>query len=106
MLNLTKAPTRTPDAIEDPSRQTQLAAPSADVSSTEVLITEHEVLFSTAAAVRLRREKVSHRLVAMLRRTAAALTDASSHPPRLYYLPRREPYYFEHARMARAMDRL
>jgi len=105
MLNLTKAPTRTPDAIEDPSHQTQLAAPSADVSSTEVLITEHEVLFSTAAAVRLRREKVSHRLVAMLRRTAAALTDAS-HPPRRYYLPRREPYYFEHARMARAMDRL
>jgi len=101
MLNLTKAPTRTPDAIEDPSHQTQLAAPSADVSSAEVLITEHEVVFSTAAAVGLRREKVSRRLVAMLRRTAAALTDASQPP-----LPRREPYYFEDARMAREIDRL
>ena len=67
MLNLTKAPTRTPDAIEDPSHQTQLAAPSADVSSTEVLITEQEVVFSTAVA----------RLVTIMRRTLATSTNAS-----------------------------
>jgi hypothetical protein len=39
-----------PEAIGDPVRQTQSDAPSDEVSSPELLITEQEVVFGTAAA--------------------------------------------------------
>jgi hypothetical protein len=82
------------------------AAPSAAPSveeSTEVLITTQEVVFSTAAAVGVRRETIGGRLVAMMRRIFATSTDASLPRPR--YEPKRYAY-LEDALMAREMDRL
>lgn len=69
---------------------------------TPVLITEHEVAFSTAAGTdhTTRRRWLDTTLLADLGRIFTALTE-----PRPNY-PRREPNYFEAARMSRAMDRL
>jgi hypothetical protein len=70
---------------------------------TPVLITEHEVAFSTAAAASTtttRRQWLDTTLLADLGRILTALTE-----PRPHY-PRREHNYFEAARMSRAMDRL
>jgi hypothetical protein len=89
-----------PEVIEDPVRQTQSAAPSDEVSSPELLITEQEVVFGTAAAVPLQRRKIGRRLVAVL---SAMSADASR--PRARYYPIRA-YYLERALMAREMDRL
>jgi hypothetical protein len=90
-----------PEAIEDPVAQTQSAAPSDEVSSPELLITEQEVVFGTAAAaVPLQRGKIGRRLVAVL---FAISADVSR--PRARYYPTRA-YYLERALMAREMDRL
>ena len=59
MSNPQMAPATTLDATEEPIPQTQLAAPSVGVLSTEVLISEQEVIFSTAAGVPLLCEKIS-----------------------------------------------
>jgi hypothetical protein len=70
---------------------------------TPVLIAEHEVAFSTAAAApstATRRRWLDTTLLADLGRVLTALTVPQ--PP----YPRREPNYFEAARMSRAMDRL
>jgi hypothetical protein len=91
--------TSTTDPVDEPKRQ----APSAEASSTEVLITTQQVLFSTAAAVGVHRDNVGARIVAVMRRMFAASTDAS-HPRRRYY-PTRYSFY-EDALMAREMDRL
>ena len=85
-------------SLLDPS-----AAPSVEVSSTEVLITEQEVVFSTAAAVGVHRENIGRRLAAIMRRPFATATDASRPRPRYY--PKRYDF-LEHALMAREMDRL
>ena len=90
-----------PKAIEDPLPHTQSAAPSVEVPSSELLITEQEVVFGTAAAaVPLQRGKVGRWLVAVL---FAMSADASR--PRARYYPTRA-YYLERALMAREMDRL
>ena len=90
-----------PEAIEDPVPQTQSAAPSDEVSSPELLITEQEVVFgTTAAAVPLQRGKIGRRLVAVL---FAISADVSR--PRARYYPTRA-YYLERALMTREMDRL
>jgi hypothetical protein len=68
-----------------------------------VLITQNQVAFATAAAAPVRpthRRWLDTILMAGLGRILAALTQ-----PRPLY-PRREPAYFEAARMSRAMDRL
>lgn len=70
--------------------------------STPILITEGEVLLGTAAAVSLPRPTVSHRLMAAVRRTLAALPSLPAPAP--YYPSLRD--YLEPARMAREMDRL
>jgi hypothetical protein len=88
------------EAIEDPVPQTQSVAPSDEVSSPELLITEQEVVFGTAAAVPLQRGKIGRRLVAML----FAMSAAASRPRARHY-PRRADY-LERALMAREMDRL
>jgi hypothetical protein len=89
------------EAIEDPVPQTQSAAPSDEVSSPELLITEQEVAFGTAAAaVPLQRVKIGRRLVAVL---FAMSADASR--PRARCYPMRA-YYLERALMAREMDRI
>jgi hypothetical protein len=95
----------TADASTDVSAQTQSAACRVRVSPAEVLITEQEVRLGTAAAVPLRwRGKIARRLVAMLQHIVVTFTNASH--PRRPHLKRREPYYFERARMGREMDRL
>jgi hypothetical protein len=93
----------TTDPVDEPMPQSPSAAPSVEVSSTEVLITPQEVLFSTAAAVGVRRENIGARLVAMMRRIFATSTDASR--PRPQYEPKRYGF-LEDALMAREMDRL
>ncbi|BBX23667.1 hypothetical protein MTER_30780 [Mycolicibacter terrae] len=81
---------------------TTVQAPHPAPPASPVLITEGEVLLGTAAAVSLPRQGVSHRLVAAVRRTLAALPSLPSPPP--YYPSVRD--YLEPARMAREMDRL
>jgi hypothetical protein len=93
----------TADPVDEPLRQPPSAAPSVEVSSTEVLITTQQVVFSTAAAVGTRRANIGGRLVAIMRRILATSTDGS-HPRREYY-PRRYGF-LEDALMAREMDRL
>jgi hypothetical protein len=105
MADVPRASPVTADASTDVSAQTQSAAWSGEVSPAEVLITEQEVRLGTAAAVPLRRrEKIARRLVAMLQHRVVTFTNASH--PRRPYLKRREPHYFEGARMGREMDRL
>ena len=90
-----------PDAIEDRVPHAQSAAPSDEMSSPELLITEQEVVFGTAAAaVPLQRGKIGRWLVTVL---LAMSADASRRRARYY--PTRA-YYLERALMAREMDRL
>jgi hypothetical protein len=83
---------------------------SPEPSQTLVLITEHEVLFSTSAAVSLQRRKNAHWWVDATRVVAASMrrmsrTPAASPSPAPKYCPRRYGY-LEAALMAREMDRL
>jgi hypothetical protein len=89
------------DASENPATPTPSVRSSAEASSTEVLITEQQVRFSTAAAAASRRD---NRLMAVLGRVFATST-AGSRPRREQTLHRRM-YYIENARMAREMERL
>jgi hypothetical protein len=96
------SPTRlasTTDLVDEPMPQ----PPSAEVSSTEVLITTQQVAFSTAAAVGVHRENIGGRLVAIMRRMFATSTDTSRPQPRHY--PKRYGF-LENALMAREMERL
>ena len=70
---------------------------------TPVLVTEQEVAFSTAAAISAPATVRSRRLGATL--TAAIGRILTLPEPRPHY-PRREPSYFEAARMSRQMDHL
>jgi len=101
ILNAPPAAPIAGDATEHPTTPTPSAVPSAEASSTEVLITEQQVMFSTAAAAASRRE---NRLVALLGRVFATST-AESRPRQQQSVPRRM-YYIERARMAREMERL
>ena len=70
---------------------------------TPVLIAEHEVALSTAAAVSAataHRRRPATTWLAHLGQILTALTRPQPHRPR------REPDYFQAARMSRAMDRL
>jgi hypothetical protein len=95
----------TTDAVNEPMPEPPSAAPlaEAEVSSTEVLITTQEVLFSTAVAAGVPRETIGGRLVAIMRRMLATSTDASRPAPRYY--PKRYGF-LEDAVMGREMDRL
>ena len=86
-----------PEAPDNPTPQT-----SAEVSPAEVLITEQQVMFTTAAAA-LRRED-RRPFLAVLRQLFASKTAEPRSRPR-HDVPRRM-YYLEHALMAREMDRL
>ena len=94
---------RTTDPVDEPKRLPPSAAPSVEVSSTEVLITTQEVAFSTAAAAGVHRQRVGGRLVAFMQRMFATSADAS--PPRPQHYPKRYGF-LEYARMTREMDRL
>ena len=95
--------TRTTDPVNEPTPQSPPAAPSADVSSTEVLIATPQVVFSTAAAAGIRRENIGERLVATMRRIFATSTDTAR--PRPKYYPRRYGF-LERSVMMREMERL
>jgi hypothetical protein len=93
----------TADAPQVPIPRTTSPAPPDETASAEVLITEQEVLFSTAAAVPARRESISWRFVALMTRMSAAVAEASR-PPRPSVPKRYE--FLERALMGREMDRL
>ena len=78
----------------------QLPAP-VTVPQPPVLITEHEVMFGTAAAVAPRSTPVTRRMIGTLRIVAAALRPP---PPRPHHAQRAS--YLERACMSREMGRL
>ena len=93
-------------ATDRPTIQTTAAPTPLSVRSPSLdgttLITEQQVLFSTAAAVALRPAKVG-RWAVMRRSMSALFTD--SRPPAQRYVPRRS-VYLEDSVMGRAMYRL
>ena len=80
------------------------AVDSTQRSPTQVLVTEQEVAFATAAAISVppatTRRRLGVRLIAAIGHIHIALPE-----PRPLY-PRRERNYFEAARMSREMDHL
>ena len=104
MAQLLRGSPATPDVGAAPP-----SAVSPQPNSTLVLVTEQEVVFSTAAALssppttihrRWLHLTLSPRLSAAIRRIVTPLPE-----PRPYY-PRRESNYYEAARMAREMEHL
>ncbi|MGO9032944.1 hypothetical protein [Mycobacterium sp.] len=93
----------TADAPYEPILRAPSVAPADEAASAEVLITEQEVLFGTAAALPARRESIARRFVALMRRMFAASARASR-PPRRDVPKRYE--FLERALMGREMDRL
>lgn len=91
-------------SIKSPSAESTAPARAAAMQNpAPVLITVEQVAFSTAAAVTARpprRRWLMTAVSARLQRGWAALKEPKPH------YPRREPAYFETARMSRAMDRL
>jgi hypothetical protein len=91
--------TATPDVGSVPS-----AVDCTHRSPTRVLVTEQEVVFSTAAATSVpamtRHHRLATTLTAAISRIHIALPE-----PRPHY-PRRELNYFEATRMSREMDHL
>jgi hypothetical protein len=101
VLNAPPADLVAADATEHPATPSPSAVPSAEASSTEVLISEQQVMFSTAAAAAPRRKI---RLAAILGRVFVTSTAESS--SRRQQSPPRRISYIERARMAREMERL
>jgi hypothetical protein len=101
ILNAPAADPIAVDANEHPTTPTPSAVPSVEASPTEVLITEQQVMFSTAAAAAPLPE---NRLVALLGRVFA--TSAVESRSRRQQSLQRRMYYIECARMGREMDRL
>lgn len=100
MSHLLSASSAAPDVASAPS-----AVGSVHNASTPVLITEQQVVFSTAAAMSVpptttRNRRLPTRLSVAIGRVHLRLPE-----PRPIY-PRRESNYFEAARMSREMDRL
>jgi hypothetical protein len=112
MLSIPSA--RASDPSEVPIRRDEVApearAASTEVSPAPVLVTEEQVLFSTAAAVALPRPK-SHRFLRAFHVVAGALrhdfatTAERPHRERRHYPPRSSSY-FDRSATARAMYRL
>jgi hypothetical protein len=101
----------TPPVISQPVATEPNTVSNSGPSSTEspVLITEQQVLFSTAAAValppaRTRRFTEALRAVAASVKAAFATSGDEPRPQRRHYPPRND--YLEDARMAREMYRL
>jgi len=93
----------TADAPYEPIVRAPSVAPADEAASTEVLITEQEVLFGTAAAVPARPRHISRRFGASIRRMFA-VSAHTSRPKRGDYPKRYE--FLERSLMAREMDRL
>ena len=78
MSNSRMASADTADAPYEPILRAPTVAPADEAASSEVLITEQEVLFGTAAALPARRRHISRRFGASMRRMFAV----SAHPSR------------------------
>jgi hypothetical protein len=93
--------------LDTSTKETQNGATGAQATVTPppspVLVTEQQVMFGTAAAVRPRstRIPVTRRMSGALRVVAAAFTPP---PPRPHYA--RSAAYLERGRMSREMERL
>jgi hypothetical protein len=87
----------TPDVVQD----AEPTLVNDGMSHAPVLITEQEVVFSTAVAMSSRPASISRRLIDAIRGVGAAVHRT---PPRRHYLQRSS--YLEESRMAREMDRL
>jgi hypothetical protein len=89
----------------DGSRETSPVAPVTSSTETQALITEQQVLFSTAAALppaKTRRWSDTVHAVGTALRTMFA---ASEKPPARQYYPKRHAW-LDNALMSREMDRL
>jgi hypothetical protein len=100
-LNSPSPPPEAGAATENPTPTTPSAVPQAKPSSAEVLITEQQVMFGTAAVAAPRPK---NGLMAALGRVFAPST-AETRSRRQQSVQRRM-YYIESARMGREMDRL
>src|SRR6476661_3906225 len=98
MTIMLSAPHGMPDAVAAVESVTE------EVTQPPVLIAEQEVVFSTAAAVRVRPATTSRGLIAVLRGIFVASTAHAERPLR-HYPPRRDSF-LGHAAMARKMHRL
>ena len=103
MVNSRTASATTADTPQVPIPRPASPAPADEAASAEVLITEQEVLFGTAAAVPARRHGLSGRFVTLMKRMFAVVAEAAG-PPRPSVPKRYE--FLERALMAREMDRL
>ena len=104
MSNLTLSIEATQDAIASAAvSNDDLPRPPALETEAQppVLVTEQEVMFGTAAAVRPRSIPITRRMTDVLRVVGAALRPP---PPRPHYA--RRAAYLERAAMSREMDRL
>jgi hypothetical protein len=98
MKTMISTPHGTPDAVAAVEPVTE------GVTQTPVLITEQEIVFSTAAAMPVRPAKTRRGLTAVLRGLFVNST-ANKEKPRRHYPPRRDSL-LEHTAMAREMHRL
>ena len=103
MVNSRTASASTADAPQVPIPRPASPAPADEAASGEVLITEQEVLFSTAAALPAGRQSLGGQFVALMKRLFAVAVEASR-PPRPNVPKRYE--FLERALMGREMDRL
>jgi hypothetical protein len=96
---MSQSPT-TSAAIPDGIQDAEPTLVKDGVSDAPVLITEQEVVFSTATAMSPRPASISRRLIDAIRGVRAALHPP---PPKRHYPQRSD--YLEHSRMTREMDR-
>ena len=90
-----------PEVTDEPAR----SAEAAEVTRTPVMITEHEVMLATAAAVPLHPAKVRGRWTDVIGVAVRAIFGSSSEPRKRRHYPSRNDY-LESSRMAREMHRL
>jgi hypothetical protein len=99
---------RLPESRAAPTAETVPPAVGSEQNTPEaVLITEQEVVFSTAAALSVPPTTAQHRwLAAALIATIRRMWLTKPTRPRRHYHLSREPFYMEEARMSREMHRL
>lgn len=100
-LNSPPPPLVVEHATQNPTPTTPSAVPPVKPASAEVLVTEQQVMFGTAAAAASR---PGNGLMAALGRVFA--TSTTETPSRRQQNVARRMYYIESARMGREMDRL
>ena len=92
---------RTSAATPDVIQHVEPTVAKDGISHAPALISQQEVMFSTAAALSSRPRSISRRVIDAIRVVGAAL----NRPPSRRHHPQRMSY-FEQSRMSREMDRL